>query len=79
MYKESPLQNSLLRITGAVVALCSLILGLLVVFVVPSSCSFVSALALVTLFFLFIIGGSVFLIGQLLSWRKHKLKPAGSE
>lgn len=51
MDKENPSRNSLLRITGAVVSLFSLLLGLLVMFVLPSKCSFVSALALVILFF----------------------------
>ena len=74
MDKENPSRNSLLRITGAVISLSSLILGLLVMFVASGSCSFVSALALVILFVLVITGGIIFLIGQLFSWREHRLK-----
>ena len=79
MEKENPSRNNLLRITGAVVALFSIIVGSLVMFALPGGCSFVTSFVLVILFFLFIAGGTTFLIGQLLSWRERKLKPAGPQ
>ena len=76
MDNASPSRSTVLRMTGAAVSIFSLILGLLVMFASPNGCSFVASLALVILSLLFITGGIVFLIGQILSWREHRLKPA---
>lgn len=62
--------NNLLRITGAVVAAFSLVMGVLILFVIPSACSFLSSLGLLILGFLFIGGLAALLLGQVLVWRK---------
>ncbi len=62
--------NNLLRITGAVVAAFSLVMGALIFFVIPSACSFLSSLGLLILGFLFIGGLAALLLGQVLVWRK---------
>ena len=64
--------SSLLRVVGAFVAIFSLAMGMLVLFVIPGACTFVGSLELVILSFLFVIGGLVFLLGATLSWKKRK-------
>jgi len=75
MDKANPSRNSLIRITGAVVALFSLAVGALVMFVLPSRCSFVTSIVLVMMFLTLIGGGVTFLVGQFLLWRERRLKP----
>ncbi len=64
--------NNLLRIGGAFTAVFSLVVGLLVLYVIPSACSFFTSLELLILGFLFIGGVLTFLVGLLLSRRKAK-------
>ena len=73
MEEWNPSRNSVLRITGAAVAVFSLVAGVFVMFVLSSRCSYLSSLLLVILSFLFLAGGIVFLVGQLFSWREHRL------
>ena len=60
--------NDVLRIAGAFVAVFSLVVGMLVLFVIPGSCSFVGGLELLMLSLLFILGVITFLLGAALSW-----------
>ena len=66
--------SSILRLGGAITAIFSLVMGLLVLFVIPSACTFVGSLQLVILALLFIGGLLVFLFGLFLSHRKVKPK-----
>ena len=75
MDKANHSRNSLIRITGAVVALFSLAVGALVMFALPSRCSFVTSIVLVMMFLTLIGGGVTFLVGQFLLWRERRLKP----
>ncbi len=71
MTEHNPTKGSVLRIAGAFTAIFSLAVGLLVLFVIPSACSFVSGLLLIFLGFLFIIGGLAFLLGSVMLRRKR--------
>lgn len=64
--------SNVLRLGGAFVAAFSLVMGLLVLFVIPGACSFVSGLQLLILGFLLIIGMLTFFLGTALLWRKRK-------
>ena len=63
--------NSMLRIGGAVVAVFSLVMGVLILYVIPGACSFVGSIQLLILGFLFIAGALAFLIGQVLKWKSR--------
>ncbi len=56
--------KELLRLTGGFVAVFSLVVGLLVLFVIPGACSFLGGLQLVILVSLFIMGSLGFLVGH---------------
>lgn len=56
--------KELLRLTGGFVAVFSLVVGLLVLFVIPGACSFLGGLQLVILALLFITGSLGFLVGH---------------
>jgi predicted membrane channel-forming protein YqfA (hemolysin III family) len=62
--------SELLRITGGFVAVFSLVMGLLVLFVLPASCSFLGGLELLILIMLFLMGGVGYLVGEFLVRRK---------
>jgi hypothetical protein len=55
-----------LRVGGAFTAIFSLIIGLLVLFVIPTACSFVGSFQLIILGFLFIVGWLAFFLGKTL-------------
>ncbi len=74
MIKQNPVGSSLLRIGGAFTAVFSLVVGLLVLFVIPGACNFVSGLQLIFLGFLFIIGALAFFLGAVLSRQKRKVE-----
>ncbi len=74
MTEHNPTKGSVLRIAGAFTAVFSLAVGLLVLFVIPSACTFVSSLQLAILGVLFLGGLFVFLFGLVLSRRKAKPK-----
>ncbi len=63
---DSPSRRKVLCTVGAFIAVFSLVMGLLVLFVIPSRCSFVSSLLLFILGGLFLIGLLNLLIGKLL-------------
>ncbi len=63
-----------LRIGGAFTAIFSLAMGLLVLFVIPSACTFVGSLQLAILGLLFLGGLFVFLFGLVLSRREVRPK-----
>ena len=56
-----------LSLAGGFTAVFSLVIGILLVFVVPGACSFVGAIQLLIIGFLFIAGIATFLIGKVLS------------
>ncbi len=56
--------KELLRLAGGFVAVFSLVMGLLVLFVIPGACSFLGGLQLVILALLFVMGSLGFLIGH---------------
>jgi len=56
--------KELLRLTGGFVAVFSLVVGLLVLFVIPGACSFLGGLQLVILGLLFVTGSLGFLVGH---------------
>ena len=56
--------RDVLRIGGGFTAIFSLAMGLLVLFVIPSACSFLGGIELVILGFLFIIGVLAFIVGK---------------
>ncbi|MBI4285467.1 MAG: hypothetical protein HY670_06160 [Chloroflexi bacterium] len=63
-----------LRIGGAFTAVFAVVTGLLVLFVIPGACAFLSGLELLILGFLFIAGLAVFLIGQILHRKKRQAR-----
>ncbi len=71
---QSPINDTgtILRVGGGFTAVFSLAIGLLVLFVIPSTCSFVGSIQLLILGLLFIGGVLTFLVGLLLSQRKAK-------
>ena len=62
--------GTILLIGGAFTVVFSLVVGLLVLFVIPVACIFVSGLQLLFLGFLFIIGVIGFFLGNALSRKK---------
>lgn len=64
----------LLCVVGAVIAGFSLVMGLLILFVIPGACTFLSGLQLLILGFLFIIGVLTCLLGLVLVRRKRKVE-----
>jgi hypothetical protein len=58
--------------SGAAVMIFSAVMGLLVWFVVPSSCSVIGSLQILVLGFLFILGGLAFLLGKVLLWKHNQ-------
>ncbi len=56
--------KELLRLAGGFVAVFSLVVGLLVLFVIPGACSFLGGLQLVILGLLFVTGVLGFLVGH---------------
>jgi hypothetical protein len=70
MIRQKSVGSSLLRIGGAFTVVFSLVVGLLVLFVIPGACSFVSGLELIILGFLFIVGVVTFFLGNALLRRK---------
>ena len=64
--------SNILRITGAFVAIFSLVIGALVMFVLPGACSFVSIIQLAALSILFIFGVIAFLTGTAFSWKRKR-------
>ncbi len=70
MVKQNAVGGSLLRIGGAFTAVFSLVVGLLVLFVIPGACTFVSGLQLIFLGFLFVIGVLAFFLGNALLRKK---------
>lgn len=63
-FKPNLTGKELLRLTGGFVAVFSLVMGLLVLFVIPGACSFLGGLQLVILTLLFITGSLGFLVGH---------------
>lgn len=74
MVKQNLSGSSLLRIAGGFIAVFSVAMTLLVLFVIPGACSFLGGLQLLILGFLFIIGGLIFFLGTALSWKKRKVE-----
>ena len=64
--------GGVLRIGGAFTAVFSLAIGFLVLFVLPSACTFVGSLQLLMLGLLFVSGVIMFLLGQALAWKKKR-------
>lgn len=64
--------SSILRIAGAFTAIFSLVMGMLVLFVIPSACTFLGGLELLILTALFVFGVSAFLVGTILSRKSRK-------
>ncbi len=79
MIKQSPTTtSSILRTGGAFTAVFSLAMGLLVLFVIPGACTFLSGLELLILGFLFVAGVIAFFIGNGLSRKKMvEINPKG--
>ncbi len=71
MIKPNSISGSVLRIGGAFTALFSLVVGVLVLFVIPGACTFVSGLQLIVLGFLFVAGVLAFLLGN--TWLRKKV------
>ncbi len=71
MIRQKQAGSSVLRIGGAFTAVFSLAIGLLVLFVIPGACSFVSGLQLILLGLLFVVGVLAFLIGNALLRKKR--------
>ncbi len=65
--------TDMLRIGGAFTAIFSLAMGLLVLYVIPTACSFLGSLQLIILGFLFIAGLLSFFLGYALM-RKSRVK-----
>ncbi len=70
MIRQNPIGSNLLSIGGVVAMVFSAAMGLLVLFVIPIACSFVSSLGVLILGFMFIGGGVAFLLGKALLWRR---------
>ncbi len=79
MISQNSVGSSLLRIGGAFTAVFSLVVGLLVLFVIPGACSFVSGLQLIILGFLFVVGTFAFFLGNALLRKKtEETNPKGT-
>jgi len=72
MATQSLTNVSLLRLVGGFLAVFSVVVGVLILFVIPSACSFVGSIQLVMLGFLFVGGVTSFIFGQAMSRRKAK-------
>ncbi len=70
MIRLNPAGNNPLSIGGLVAMVFSAAMGLLVLFVIPTACSFVNSLGVLILGFVFIGGGAAFLLGKALLWRR---------
>ncbi len=69
---QSPMGNSsIVRTAGAFVAIFSLVVGMLVLFVIPGACTFVGSLQLLILGFLFILGAVAFAVGTAFSRKRR--------
>lgn len=66
--------GTILRFGGGFTAIFGLVMGLLVLFLVPSACTFIGSLQLAILGLLFLGGLFVFLFGLVLSHRKVRPK-----
>jgi hypothetical protein len=64
--------GSLLRISGAFIAIFSLAMGSLVLFVIPGACSFVGSIQVLMLGMLFVFGLITFLVGTAISRKGMK-------
>ncbi len=64
--------SSILRIAGAFIAIFSVVVGMLVLFVIPSACTYLGGLELFILTALFVLGVSAFLVGTVLSRKRRK-------
>ena len=69
---QGPMNGSVLRIGGAFTAVFSVVVGALVLFAIPTACSFVGSLQLIIFGFLFIGGVLAFLLGQALVWKRKR-------
>ena len=69
---QGHMNGSALRIGGAFTAVFSVLVGALVLFAIPTACSFVGSLQLIILGFLFIGGVLTFLFGQALAWKRRR-------
>ena len=74
MIRQNLAGSSLLHIGGAFTAVFSLVVGLLVLFVIPSACTFVSGLQLIILGFLFVVGVVAFFLGNALLRKKREVE-----
>ncbi len=74
MIRQNSTGTSLLRIVGGFTAVFSLAVGLLVLFVIPGACTFVSGLQLIILGFLFLAGVLAFFLGNALLRKKRKVE-----
>ncbi len=72
MNEHNPTSGSVLRIAGAFIAVFSLVVGLLVLFVIPGACTFLSGLQLIILTFLFVVGILIFFFGNTLLRKKRR-------
>ncbi len=72
MDNQNPTSRSLVRVGGAFTAVFGLVVGLLVLFVIPSACSFLTSLELLILAFLFVGGVLTFFLGDALLRRKAR-------
>jgi membrane protein implicated in regulation of membrane protease activity len=74
MVTQTASNVSLLRVGGAFVAIFSVVVAALILFVIPVACTFVGSIQLLLLGLLFIAGVVSFLFGQVLSRRRAKQK-----
>ncbi len=65
--------TSLLRTVGAFIVAFSVVMSMLVLWVIPSACTFVGSIQLLIFSFLFVIGGIAFLVGTAFSRKRRKL------
>ncbi len=70
MYGKNGNGRDVVRLVGAFMALFSAAFGLLLMFVIPSACSFVTGLGLLLMGFLFTAGILVFLFGTIVLRRR---------
>ena len=72
MIRQEPIGSDLLNIGGIFIIIFSVVVGTLVLFVMPSACTFVSSLLLLILVFFLLVGGLTFLTGKVLSRRSKR-------
>ncbi|MFQ6121435.1 MAG: hypothetical protein ACE5LA_00015 [Dehalococcoidales bacterium] len=72
MVTQRPSYISILRIGGAFLAVFSVVVAALILYVIPIACSFVGNLQLVVLGFLFVGGVLSFFVGQGLARRRRR-------